>query len=778
MKQAATLVGFGSILGIISAVVAIAIIRMGYRGMTEPTELRGLRSSIGEIPMPSPPPDRAEMLPPISPILVPDVPADFVDHWLERFESRYPEHAHLFKALLLVLNHRPEIPASTDVAGHGGRTLLQHSILTAWVMTDLAPTWVYKGLHSRDRTYKVVDLSDPHFKFNADDPMIGIIGLAHDIGKIESFIFDSKMNVIGAGAEHDLTGSRMIARMDEAWEIPSADRDALFMAIAHYHHPIDLPLRTESRDGVDIDVVRDDRTVALMELLIRADFTVGRIEDEKPLPTEDEYLALDAVRSISAEHLFDEFVKLIHETHRINSSLRNYSIGQISPGVGGKGSLLYLHEVDLRRELLRRLDIKNPRTEKQFGRYEIIMDLLRVLKSRNLLFDTFNGIEFDETYCYWKCDIFGSKDQKISEWPSVIILRIDSFERLQQMGFYGSVMRVTSNRFGDQYGRTLEERDDDVMLIGNVGAINDIPKAAVRKSGKSKPEMVSVDQPQKTVNPGIDFGDVDPEMASVPRKAKPAKRSPGGAVKATPLLDRSDDESTDAMKDAIGPWTNNDDQIKPGLDSSLAPNLSETQETNPIASDHASDQPATSDDNASKNDPEPCGDAIHGVIDAPAPQEVAMKASTPEAAHAVAEPEATLVVKQELQTEPAPVEDSLDEMDRVMDSPVAPDATESQASPAKAADQDSILRALKMAVELTRHKKIKSTPSGDRYLVFNYAHLMATTFPFSDIMQKKETIDCLIKKQIPNALLKYNPEGLSLIMIHKDIGDEGQLTKR
>lgn len=472
MVQTATVVAFGLILGVVAALVSIAVIRSGYRTVVAPTELRGLRCSIGEVPMPMPPPERAEALPALSPLTMPDIPADFVDNWLDEYAAEYPKHAALFKALLLVLNNLPNLPATHVPGGHGGRTLLQHSMLTAWIMTEVSKTWEYDGLRDRNGKKILVPLRNPNYKFRPHDPMVGIIGLAHDIGKIESYTYNDRGEVVGIRSEHDLTGSRMIARMQETWDIPADDRDAMLLAIAHYHHPVELPMAPDQRRMV----ARDDRTIALMELLIRADFTVTRVENSGEMPTDEEYRSLDSVRSVSPEQLYEEFIALIHEAHRINSGNIKYSVGQISPAPDGKGGLLYLHEESLRTHMMRRLDLQSTEHLGN-GRYQITVDLLNVLKARGLLYTIHENLDYSAGNAMWVCEVLGSKNQKVSDWPCVIAVKLNQLEKLQELGFFSSSIKIIRNRFGSHMGRQVKDGPSDTQIFGGLGSSNDIPDA-------------------------------------------------------------------------------------------------------------------------------------------------------------------------------------------------------------------------------------------------------------------------------------------------------------
>ena len=116
--------------------------------------------------------------------------------------------------------------------GHGGRSLLEHSLLVAFQMQNLAMKWTYTGLRDRSGKRVSLKLRDDNYKFDPMDPIVLIVGLAHDIGKIEAYLYDDTGEIVGSHHEHDLTGARMIARMPEMWDLPEADRQAMLLAYA------------------------------------------------------------------------------------------------------------------------------------------------------------------------------------------------------------------------------------------------------------------------------------------------------------------------------------------------------------------------------------------------------------------------------------------------------------------------------------------------------------------------------------------------------------------
>lgn len=200
-----------------------------------------------------------------------DGSTDFLQKWHTRFDGRAPQHSKLMFALERMLVAQRALPATHVPGGHGGRSLLVHSLLVCWYMEKLAPNHKYNG-EIKLPDFKIkLKLKVAGYQFDSDDPLIAIVGLAHDIGKIECYEYDRDGKLIGCRRDHDLTGSRILARMPEFWDLPDEDRDTLSLVIGHYHHPQDMP----TLDGFE---VLSDRNHAMLELLIRADVLSSKRE--------------------------------------------------------------------------------------------------------------------------------------------------------------------------------------------------------------------------------------------------------------------------------------------------------------------------------------------------------------------------------------------------------------------------------------------------------------------------------------------------------------------
>ena len=512
---------------------AWSYIWLGKRALRESLvgeNVRGLTCTIGELPLVAKEPRRAEELPDLA--LYTDIPANFLTEWFEEHKEKYPAHCNLATALLQIYEFNKDLPATHIEGGHGGRTLLHHSLLAAFYMAKLSKTWKYTGLRDRSGKRVVLKLRDPMYQFNPEDPLIFLIGLAHDIGKIEAYIFeDGTREIIGIHHEHDLTGARMLARLPESWEIPDEDRLAIFLAIAHYHHPMELPLSPDRR-------AINDRTIALMELLIKADFVTSRVEAKGAEPTDAEYENTDNIDvslDTTPERIWEVFSEVIVEFGRINSPDPKFNVATLCDGQDFGKPLLIIKESAIRSVLMARLKIPDALMLGD-GRYQLTIDLLKVLDGKEILLKQHGGHNFTAENALWNVDFLtrgaaGAKPQKRSGWSAVLIIDPKLFPRIEKMEPYWWYA---------------------VIARGTMGAARSIHKKKAQASGS----VVADDFDAQLNNAmsslvGAEQAEEQGEVVAAP--SMPAEAAPGAAPVVTEAVSvqSADEEDAFALLDDL-----------------------------------------------------------------------------------------------------------------------------------------------------------------------------------------------------------------------------------
>lgn len=272
-------VGAGILCGLFAAAFSIWFDKRETQKKLQGRMQHGLATSIGPIPLHyrdlRDPDEEVQPIPEEAVATVPEIASEgtvnFLTRWHERYDEDYPEVAALMYGIETVLMKYCDLPATHIYGGHGGRTLLAHSLLVSWYMDQLAPHHTYDGKIKLPNYTVDLTLRRENYKFEPDDPLVALIGLVHDIGKIECYQYDADGKLIGCRPDHDSTGVRILARMPEYWKLSAEDRQVLSVAVKFYHHPQDTP----TEDG---DLPLDDRLHAVLELLIRADTLASRRE--------------------------------------------------------------------------------------------------------------------------------------------------------------------------------------------------------------------------------------------------------------------------------------------------------------------------------------------------------------------------------------------------------------------------------------------------------------------------------------------------------------------
>ncbi len=198
-------------------------------------------------------------------------PEDVVEDWAS-YSSRHPEYAQAIIAILQVMASAPELKAS-PYDGHGGLTLYEHSINVVKAMRQVAPGWQFRGVFdSKGRiVVPLQDASSVYHSFDPEDPMLPLVALAHDIGKLECYAIKPSGQIEEVKKDHGSVGSQMLRRIPEVMALELRERDALILAVEFYHHMNDL--LTSKWVG--------DRVRSLTGLLYQADCLASYLEGDK-----------------------------------------------------------------------------------------------------------------------------------------------------------------------------------------------------------------------------------------------------------------------------------------------------------------------------------------------------------------------------------------------------------------------------------------------------------------------------------------------------------------
>lgn len=213
------------------------------------------------------------------------------------YKKQHPKYAKVFDAVFGVLSHYRYLPATQHEQGHGGASLVAHSMNVVRLMERAGHNFKYFGQYQKNRL--VAPLQDPdnlkrgYYQFDKGDPILPIVALAHDLGKIVAYkTVDAPPTTKEVGNElqtvpvvrvkgyHDVLSKQLLFLIPELYDLTWKDRLDILVAVGYHHH-------YKKAVVVDGRVLRplafsnelSDRQHALAELLDYIDTQTGYLED-------------------------------------------------------------------------------------------------------------------------------------------------------------------------------------------------------------------------------------------------------------------------------------------------------------------------------------------------------------------------------------------------------------------------------------------------------------------------------------------------------------------
>ncbi len=428
------LIAFVMVTATLAVGFAVYLKRELIRMVLQARSTLGIECSIGKVPLPT------ASLPRVSDHRrrVPLTGA-LIEKWMEAHtqpvpakgakgeESRVPDHyAKLLQAVWDTFCAQPHFPASHRAGGHGDRRLHVHCHDVAERALKLAADgWKYEGIFVKRRGRQRVQVFAPNSArsaLNPLDPLIPIVALAHDIGKLQAYEVDSSGKITkndepdgntldddDRGVLHDFLGPRILAMMPEYWELDARERAVINLSLAHYHHPSAFPL---DRQGLIVD----ERAGMLMALLIDADRAVSA--EEAGQSGASQKAELDEAES---EDLYKAFVSILVEPGRINGvgdpqEDAQHRIGQ------KHGDFILLNEKRVRGLLQAALGLSQ---EEGDGKYRLTIKLLTLLKEKDLLYTTHNGVDLSAYLPMYRVGLYHSRTTThIADVAPAILMKV------------------------------------------------------------------------------------------------------------------------------------------------------------------------------------------------------------------------------------------------------------------------------------------------------------------------------------------------------------------
>src|SRR5690606_23279088 len=337
-------------------------------------------------------------------------------------------YGQLFLAIWDTFCAHAHYPASHRIGGHGDRRLHDHCHDVAeQALTLAAEGWQYTGIYVKKRGRKARRIMEPNSAssvLNANDPIIPIIALAHDIGKLIAYQVDKNGCIVHNKEEesntlddddgrvmHDMLAPRALALMPEFWRIDHRDRLAINMALAHYHHPSAFPLDRYQR-------LLDERAAAVMALLIDADRAVSAAESD----LSQDHVNEDMDEALQQE-IYQAFVEIVLQPGRINGLGNPEENAMVQ--IGQKhADFIAIQEKRLRTLMLQKM---NWSLEDHDNRYHLTIKLLTGLHEKGLLYVEHGGVDFSAYLPMYKVALYHhAKTRHLADLAPAVVIKIPS----------------------------------------------------------------------------------------------------------------------------------------------------------------------------------------------------------------------------------------------------------------------------------------------------------------------------------------------------------------
>lgn len=238
--------------------------------------------------------------------------------------AKRPAHAALFDAIAQTLLAPEHVATPAGIDRHGGRSLVTHTLLVTALMMHRAPAYFYIP-----HGFSPVD---PDFKLDPLDPLIPLIGMAHDLGKIRCMTYSEDGVAVSLKRGHEAMALRELALMPEYWDATfnGEERWILQIALAYAGNVDQAPIQPGKREGEF--VVTSDRLHALMGLLGECDRLASSIEMGASYSFAAQALPLEALPAESAKPVETVDLTTTLARYMLMKMLINARSGQRSVG--------------------------------------------------------------------------------------------------------------------------------------------------------------------------------------------------------------------------------------------------------------------------------------------------------------------------------------------------------------------------------------------------------------------------------------------------------------
>ncbi len=246
----------------------------------------------------------------------------------ETYRKNFEAYVGLFDAIMETLLHEDQLDVPAGIDRHGGRSLLTHTLLVAALMIERAAKYKY-------HPYNVEPINH-NYKLDPLDPLILILGVSHDLGKVRGLKYNEDGDAIGLVHGHTCLSAREITRFPQYWDarILAQDRQIIQRALAYSGQVSNTPVQ-KLKEGRP-PVVTSDRLHALMGLMGECDRLASAIENGFPyefhvgavLPQAGAHAAINVPTGATFD-LLEAFANFVLNNCPINDTSKNPGAGMV-----------------------------------------------------------------------------------------------------------------------------------------------------------------------------------------------------------------------------------------------------------------------------------------------------------------------------------------------------------------------------------------------------------------------------------------------------------------
>ncbi len=384
--------------------------------------------------------------------------------------ARNPALIACFDALAMTMLEPSNLNTPAGIDRHKDRSLLMHSLLVFGLMGHRAPHYMYVPGHGR----RAIDI---HFKLNPVDPLIPLLALSHDLGKIRKIVFNEEEQPEMLNPGHVPQSAKEVSRLPELWrcDIDREDRSTLMTILYFSDKASKLPVQRMSTKSPA--VVTSDRLQALFNLLGECDRLASAIENgvhysfaQAPSAVAETSSLEEIVEPVNLFHALTKFF-VMEMPVNARSPVRSVGFKYKDDSFGGGRQLIIIDEIEFVKVFSAFLG--KPELNVRDGKSSPLTKMvLEALDENSFLFRFDEGPRLNKrpaTSCLYKIEFHGATDP-IDTAPGLVlssafIVDVTDWQSMAKLQAYPnsrSIPRFAGFRLGRQPNKSRRSVDDAI----------------------------------------------------------------------------------------------------------------------------------------------------------------------------------------------------------------------------------------------------------------------------------------------------------------------------